>query len=65
METGSFFEKITAITERLELGESLFMILRPVFVLLALYILIRCIVSLIRAKNPPEVWAYLKVVRYR
>ena len=39
-------------------------ILRPVFVFLALYILVRCIVSLVRAKNPAEVWAYLKVIQY-
>ena len=49
----------------MELGESLSMILRPVFVFLALFVLIRCIVSLVRAKNPPEVWAYLKIIRYR
>lgn len=65
MDTSSIFEKITEVTERMELGESLSMILRPVFVFLALFVLIRCIVSLIRAKNPPEVWAYLKVVNYR
>ena len=40
-------------------------ILRPVFLILAIYILVRCIQSLIRAKNPPEVWAYLKVRRFR
>lgn len=34
---------------------------RWVFVILALYILVRCIVSLIKSKNPAEVWAYLKI----
>ena len=65
MDFSSIFEKITEVTQRMELGESLSMILRPVFVFLALFVLIRCIVSLVRAKNPPEVWAYLKVVNYR
>ena len=65
MDFSGIFEKLSMMAERLELGESLSMILRPVFVFLALYILIRCIVSLVRAKNPPEVWAYLKIVRYR
>ncbi|MBQ1691083.1 MAG: FtsW/RodA/SpoVE family cell cycle protein, partial [Firmicutes bacterium] len=40
------------------------MTLRPIFVVLGLYILVRCIVSLVRSKNPPEVWAYLKVTTY-
>ena len=35
-----------------------------VFVALGVYILIRCIMSLIRAKNPAEVWAYMHMVTY-
>ncbi len=65
MDFSSIFENLKAVMERMELGESLSMILRPVFVFLALFVLIRCIVSLVKAKNPPEVWAYLKIVRYR
>ena len=37
---------------------------RWVFVALAVYILARCILSLIRAKNPAEVWAYMHMVTY-
>ena len=37
---------------------------RWIFVVLALYILVRSILSLIRAKNPAEVWAYLHISRY-
>ena len=35
------------------------------FVILTIYILVRCIVSLIRSKNPAEVWAYMHVTGYR
>ncbi len=38
---------------------------RWIFVGLALYILVRSIVSLIRAKNPAEVWAYVNARTYR
>lgn len=38
---------------------------RWVFVVLALYILVRSIISLIRAKNPAEVWAYMNMKTYR
>ncbi len=38
---------------------------RWVFVALALYILARSILSLIRAKNPAEVWAYIHIKTYR
>ena len=34
---------------------------RWVFVILAAYILIRCIRSLLQTKNPAEVWAYLHI----
>lgn len=37
---------------------------RWVFVALAVYILARCILSLVRAKNPAEVWAYMHIVTY-
>ena len=37
---------------------------RWVFVALAGYILVRSIMSLIRAKNPAEVWAYMHMVTY-
>ena len=38
---------------------------RWVFVALAVYILARCIMSLIRTKNPAEVWAYMHMVTYK
>ena len=38
---------------------------RWIFVALALYILVRSIISLIRAKNPAEVWAYMNTRTYR
>ena len=38
---------------------------RWIFVVLALYILVRSILSLIRAKNPAEVWAYVNAKTYR
>lgn len=59
------FEKMTGIFGEAGFGGTLSVVLRPVFVLLALFVLIRCISSLVRAKNPPEVWAYLKIIRYR
>ena len=37
---------------------------RWVLVALAVYILARCVVSLIRAHSPAEVWAYLHISRY-
>jgi len=37
---------------------------RWVFVILAAYILIRCIRSLLQTKNPAEVWAYLNIKTY-
>ena len=37
---------------------------RWVFILLALYILLRQIISLIRSRNPSEVWAYLHIGEY-
>ena len=39
-------------------------IVRWVFVLLALYILLRTIMSLISTKNPSEVWAYMAIKTY-
>ncbi len=39
-------------------------IVRWVFVALAVYILTRCIVSLVRTNNPAEVWAYMKMTTY-
>ena len=38
---------------------------RWVFVALAVYILARCIMSLIRTTNPAEVWAYMHMVTYK
>ncbi len=38
---------------------------RWVFVALAVYILARCIMSLIRTKNPAEVWAYMHMDTYK
>ena len=38
---------------------------RWVFVALAVYILARCIMSLIRTKNPAEVWGYMHMVTYK
>ena len=37
---------------------------RWVFIALALYILVRAILSLIRANNPAEVWAYIHIKTY-
>ena len=66
MDLGNFTEKFTDVIRDISFGPDIIgIILRPVFVILALYILIRCIRSLIRAKNPAEVWAYLKITRYR
>ncbi len=66
MDLGGFFENLTeTVQELLQGGGLVNAILRPVFVILAVYILVRCIVSLLKAKNPAEVWAYLKVTRYR
>ena len=65
MDLSSIFEKITGIFEGVSLGDAIVSItIRPIFVFLALYVLVRCIVSLVKSKNPPEVWAYLKVARY-
>jgi len=36
-----------------------------VFVILALYILVRSIVSLLKSKNPAEVWAYVSITKYK
>ncbi len=66
MDLGNLVEKITETLKDVSFGaDTISIILRPVFVILALYIFIRCIRSLIRVKNPAEVWAYLKVKRYR
>lgn len=35
-----------------------------VFVFLAIYILVRCILSLMKSKNPGEVWAYMNMKTY-
>ncbi|MBR5230355.1 MAG: FtsW/RodA/SpoVE family cell cycle protein [Firmicutes bacterium] len=40
------------------------MIVRWIFVVLAGYILASCIISLVRAKNPAEVWAYVTATTY-
>ncbi|MBQ4649652.1 MAG: FtsW/RodA/SpoVE family cell cycle protein [Firmicutes bacterium] len=40
-------------------------IVRWVFVVLAVYILARCILSLVRSKNPAEVWAYMHITTFR
>ena len=65
MDLSSIFEKISGIFEGVSLGDAIVSItIRPIFVFLALYVLVRCIVSLVKSKNPPEVWAYLKVARY-
>ena len=53
------------LQEILQGGGILNAVLRPIFVVLAVYILARCIMSLLKSKNPAEVWAYLKVTRYR
>ena len=39
-------------------------IARWVLVALAVYILVRCVVSLVRVSSPAEVWAYLHISRY-
>ena len=65
MDLSGITEKITEFFIGTGMDGGVFsVILRPVFVFLALYILVRCIVSLVRAKNPAEVWAYLKVIQY-
>ena len=62
---GEFLQKVKEIFLSLDIGTDVIsMTLRPIFVVLGLYILVRCIVSLVRSKNPPEVWAYLKVTTY-
>ena len=43
------------------LGQTYTTVARYVFIALALFILLRSIVSLIRSKNPSEVWAYLHI----
>ena len=66
MDLGNLSENIIEmIRDTGSVSGLLSIVLRPIFVVLALYILIRCIRSLVRAKNPAEVWAYLKVKRYR
>ncbi len=66
MDLSSIFQSILGFFKDMEIGlDSLSVIIRPVFVILTLYILIRCIASLVKSRNPAEVWAYLKVVRYR
>ncbi|MBR5740863.1 MAG: FtsW/RodA/SpoVE family cell cycle protein [Firmicutes bacterium] len=60
-----FFEKVREVLISFDISHDVIsMTLRPIFVVLGLYILVRCIVSLIRSKNPAEVWAYLKVTTY-
>ena len=62
---GEFLQKVKEIFLSLDIGTDVIsMTLRPIFVVLGLYILVRCIVSLVRSKKPPEVWAYLKVTTY-
>ena len=39
-------------------------IARWVLVALAVYILVRCVVSLVHVSSPAEVWAYLHISRY-
>ena len=39
-------------------------IARWVLVALAVYILARCVISLVRVSSPAEVWAYLHISRY-
>lgn len=65
MDLGGIFEKITGLFTEGDLGDAVISVtIRPIFVFLALYVLVRCIVVLMKSKNPPEVWAYLKVTRY-
>ena len=40
-------------------------LVRWVFVVLAIFILVRAIASLLRTKNPAEVWAYMHLRTYR
>ncbi len=62
---GEFLGKVREVLMSLDIGSDVIsMTLRPIFVILGLYILVRCIVSLVHSKNPAEVWAYLKVVTY-
>ena len=62
---GDFLEKVREVLISFDISYDVISItLRPIFVALGLYILVRCIVSLIRSKNPAEVWAYLKVTTY-
>lgn len=58
-------QKMDKLLENLSLEVLYTGVARWVFVILTIYILVRCIVSLIRSKNPAEVWAYMHVTGYR
>ena len=47
-----------------QLGNLFTELVRWVFVFLAIYILLRAIKSLLKSKNPAEVWAYIHPVSY-
>ncbi len=49
----------------IDFGGLLHEIVRWGFVFLAVYILLRAIKSLLRSKNPAEVWAYMQIKTYR
>ena len=48
-----------------QLGNLFTELVRWVFVFLAIYILLRAIKSLLKSKNPAEVWAYIHLTTYK
>lgn len=42
-------------------GHAYTTVARWIFIVLAVYILVRCIISLLRNTNPPKVWAYFNI----
>ena len=48
-----------------QLGDLFTELVRWVFVFLAIYILLRAIKSLLKSKNPAEVWAYIHLTTYK
>ena len=66
---GKFFENImesatTVFTATDSVALIYTAIVRWVFIFLALFILLKSILSLLKSKNPSEVWAYLHIGDY-
>lgn len=59
------FMKLDFLNGDFEIASVFTEIVRWIFVVLAIFILVRAIRSLLRSKNPAEVWAYMHLCTYR